>query len=436
MIFPPDNKDLGFSPYREFTEELRRLVNGPLTNESWNDRVNSCLDGTASTEVCRLVALPVRRKFGVFFTGSKLAEKLIDKLQVNPTTDFIYDPAVGAGDLLLAVARRLPIQRTLIKTLETWGHCLAGTDIQAEFVEAAKLRLVLLARQRHGATAVLPKKWEKYFPYIYEGNGLFQSVLYARATHLIMNPPFSISSPQEGCEWTGGRVSDAARFVINALEQTKPGACLLAILPDVLRSGSFQCRWRERVSDLAEVTSLKRHGVFDASADIDVFLLKLKRRPNELAMIRRWPVPTRCIAGTIGDFFDVHVGRVVPHRDPETGPEYPYIHPRRVPTWQVMSKFPERRCYEGLVYKPPFVVIRRTSRPGHPYRATATVISGKNAIAVENHFIVCEPKNHMLDVCMKLMEELKTEAVNDFLNACICCRHLTIGAVSSIPFHP
>jgi hypothetical protein len=99
-----------------------------------------------------------------------------------------------------------------------------------------------------------------------------------------------------------------------------------------------------------------------------------------------------------------------------------------------MTKFSETRKHEGLVYKPPFVVIRRTSRPGHPYRATATVIAGKRRIAVENHLIVCEPKERTLKNCRALLRQLKTEAVNKFLNKRIRCRHLTVGAVMAIPF--
>ena len=98
-----------------------------------------------------------------------------------------------------------------------------------------------------------------------------------------------------------------------------------------------------------------------------------------------------------------------------------------------MRHFPESRRHEGLVYEPPFVVIRRTSRPGHPYRATATVIAGKRPIAVENHLIVCEPKDGKLGTCRKLMKQLKTPAVNEFLNARIRCRHLTVGSVAAIP---
>ena len=99
-----------------------------------------------------------------------------------------------------------------------------------------------------------------------------------------------------------------------------------------------------------------------------------------------------------------------------------------------MREFKQSRRHDGKVYKPPFVVIRRTSRPGHPYRAAATVIAGKRSVAVENHLIVCEPKNNKTQaMCKKLMAQLQTQVVNTFLDDRIRCRHLTVGAVAAIP---
>jgi hypothetical protein len=81
------------------------------------------------------------------------------------------------------------------------------------------------------------------------------------------------------------------------------------------------------------------------------------------------------------------------------------------------------------------VVIRRTSRPGDAYRATATVIGGESPIAVENHLLVCEPKDRKLATCKKLMLQLKTDAVNKYLNGRIRCRHLTVQAIEELPLN-
>ena len=82
------------------------------------------------------------------------------------------------------------------------------------------------------------------------------------------------------------------------------------------------------------------------------------------------------------------------------------------------------------------MVIRRTSRPGHPFRAAATIILGKAPVAVENHLIVCEPRDRLAETCRALMLQLHTQQVNDFLDQRIRCRHLTVGAVAEIPFTP
>lgn len=426
-----------FSGYRHFTANLRRLADVPSWDAAQEEVITALLDGAAGRELRKLVELPTRRAFGAFFTGSELAEKLMGPLKLRADEHFIYDPTVGAGDLLLAGARRLPLRGSLTATLSAWGQCLAGTDLHAEFIEAAQLRIALLARQLHGGRETLPVGWRKLFPHIKRGDGLKQKALFARATHLLMNPPYCLTEADATCTWSGGRISEAALFVMRALELAPASARLFAILPDVLRSGSFQHHWRERVSDLATVESVTRHGIFDDSADVDVFLLKLRRRADADTQSKRWPVATVIIGETVGDYFDVHVGRVVPHRDVEKD-EFPlrrYIHPRNIPVWQEVTRITEKRRHK-LAYQPPFVVLRRTSRPGHPYRAAATVILGKAPVAVENHLIVCEPHDQSADTCRTLMAQLHTQRVNDFLDQRIRCRHLTVGAVAAIPFKP
>jgi hypothetical protein len=226
-------------------------------------------------------------------------------------------------------------------------------------------------------------------------------------------------------------------FMVTALERVHPGTEILAILPEVLRAGAFSRHWRDRVSELAEVHSVEPYGTFDDSADVDVFLLRLVRRHDgSRKNVKLWPSPKETSHTTVSDFFDVHVGRVVPHRDPELGPEYPYIHPRCAPPWTTMREFNEVRKHSGVAYQAPFVAIRRTSRPGHPYRAAATIIAGKQFVAVENHFIVCKPKDNTLNSCRQLMRQLKTDVVNNFLDRRIRCRHLTVGSVGAIPFEP
>jgi len=428
-----------FAHYREYVTRLDALAEDARASKQWDAAATAALNGQATTELRKLVSLDARRAYGAFFTGSALADRLLS-LASRPSNSnaVFYDPTIGSGDLLLAAARRLPTQSTFEKTLRAWGQVLAGTDLHAEFTDAAKSRLVLLARQRLEYFGALPKSWRQFFPQIQCADGLYQNAQVRRATHCLLNPPFGFAESPNGCKWAGGRVSEAAIFVIAILEQMTAGAEMLAILPEVLRAGSFYEHWRERASTLARVHAVTPHGIFDESADVDVFTLRLTRREAESnPRVHRWPCARkRARMQTVGDFFDVHVGRVVPHRDEESGPLCPYIHPRRVPIWGEMRVFPETRRFAGLTYQPPFVVIRRTSRPGHPYRAAATLVLGKEPVAVENHFIVCEPKDGTAKTGRELLRQLKTEAVNDFLNRRIRCRHLTVGSVAAIPLQP
>ena len=424
-----------FNDYSAYVSQLKCLALESHHAGDWNSRVEAALNGQANVELRRVVPLATLRKFGAFFTGTDLASKLIDCGTGFDETSVFYDPTCGLGDLLVAVARKLPLRNKLSDTLRKWGHQLSGTDLHREFVEGARTRLIILARQRHESDQPLQGSDATFFPNIRVADGLRQHALFDRATHILLNPPFGQTAAPAGCEWAGGRITEAAEFVVAALERAKPKTELLAILPEVLRSGSFTQHWRKRINQLAEVQLIEPYGVFDASADVDVFLLRLARESvQSCAGTHQWTRSSASNTMTIADFFEVHVGRVVPHRDPELGKKHPYIHARCVPTWKVMKNFTESRKYEGMVYEPPFVVIRRTSRPGHPYRAAATVIAGNDAVAVENHLIVCEPKDRKLVTCKRLMRHLKSETVNDFLNQRIRCRHLTVASVRELPW--
>ena len=426
-----------FGDYAAYVSGLERLAEKPRYVTDWDVHAVAALNGQASSELRRLTSVEIRRQFGVFFTGTDLSSRLLAHGDAIDTSSVFYDPTCGMGDLLLAAANRLPLCENLSETLHQWGRQISGTDLHREFVAGAKARLVLLARQRHKTDETLKIPCASFFPHIRVADGLRQRTMFRRATHFLLNPPFGLARAPMGCGWAGGRITDAAKFVVAALERAKPGAVMLAILPDVLRSGSFTAQWRGRVGELADVHLAKPYGLFDASADVDVFMLRLTRRRCQKRLCnRRWPAPALARTTVVADCFDVHVGRVVPQRDKEAGPCHLYIYPRCVPAWKVIRKLSESRKHQGQAFAPPFVVIRRTSRPGDMYRATASVIAGTMPVAVENHLIVCEPKDGKLATCGCLMRQLKTETVNEYLDARIRCRHLTVGAVSSIPFKP
>ncbi len=424
-----------FGGYSAYVSKLKHLAKESHRVPGWNVRVDAALNGQASVELRRVAPIETRRKFGAFFTGTDLGAQLIGCGTGFEGASIFYDPTCGMGDLLVAVARRLPIGKTLSDTLRQWGRQLCGTDLHREFIEGARTRLVLLARQRHKSDEPLQKSAASFFSNIRVADGFRQRALFARASHLLLNPPFGQVPARPGCTWAGGRITEAAEFVVAALERARAGTEMLAILPEVLRSGSLSEQWRQRVNEIADVRLVQPYGIFDDSADVDVFLLHLTRRSEtESRAPHVWATTTAPLTTTVAEFFDVHVGRVVPHRDKESGPLLRYIHPRNIAVWVEVTRISEKRRHEGLSYKPPFVALRRTSRPGHPYRAAATVILGTKPVAVENHLIVCEPHDKSADTCRALMRQLHTERANEFLDQRIRCRHLTVGAVAEIPF--
>lgn len=432
---PKKTNQSPFRDYSAYVSKLKRLAVESHRVADWNNRVDAALNGQASVELRRVAPVETRRKFGAFFTGTYLGAKLIECGTRFDSKSVFCDPTCGMGDLLIAAARKLPLRKTLPDTLRQWGQQLTGTDLHREFIEGARTRLVLLARQRHKTDEALRSSTAEFFPDIRVSDGLKQEALFTRATHLLLNPPFGQVAAPAGCKWAGGRITEAAAFVIAALERARSGTEMLAILPEVLRSGSFSEQWRKRVSQLAEVQLVQPYGIFDDSADVDVFLLRLARRAEtQNPAPHVWTTTTAPRTTTVADFFDVHVGRVVPHRDKESGPLHRYIHPRNIDVWKEVTRISEKRRHEGLTYQPPFVALRRTSRPGHPYRAAATVILGKKPVAVENHLIVCEPRDKSADTCRALKDQLRTQRVNNFLDQRIRCRHLTVGSIAAIPF--
>jgi limonene-1,2-epoxide hydrolase len=424
-----------FKRYGAYVTQLRELLNEPKKRKGWEKEALAALNGQASDELRRLATLKNRRRFGAYFTGTELAVRLLSKCASFNVRRKFYDPSCGMGDLLLAAAKNFPLCSTLEKTLTQWGIRLTGADLHKEFVQGTKTRLIILARRRHRKGRPPRRSVDSYFPNIRVADGKANYQGLRRAETVLMNPPFGLVRGPEQAGSVTGRVSAAATFITAILSRVAPGTEVLAILPDVLRSGSFSEGWRQRVGDLAEVHLVEPYGIFDASADVDVFIARFVRRNDgDSLRKKRWPLRRKTKPVTVSDHFHVHVGRVVPHRDKKTGTEYPYIHARCVPAWETMRHFSETRRHGSPGYRSPFVVLRRTSRPGDTYRATASIIAGKGLVAVENHLVVCQPKDRRLATCNKLMRQLKTKATNDYLDSRIRCRHLTVGVVRTIPF--
>ena len=425
-------------PYVSSVEKFAAAALHGCSSDNGDSVLPELLNGHAGAKLRETVPLRVRREHGAFFSGSALRAAALSPWLLAQGAAHqvpILDPAIGAGDLLIEVAQNLPVNQNLAPTLSRWGEFLHGRDVEQTFVRLAKARLVLLAVSRgairHGEMNV---NVNDYFPEIKVGDGLDLLDSGWSGGHIVMNPPYTYRQTPGDIDWAGGRTNLAAFFLAAALQRTSPGTRLTAILPDVIRTGSRYERLRSLVERRLRSSVIEQYGRFDAWTDIDVFILRgVIANSNQNALPIQW---WRGNDGErLGDRFDVSVGPVVPHRDREFEHRGPYLHARAIPLggdYNVIEA--ERRGFRSRLFVPPFVVLRRTSRPGDKSRGVGTVILGDEGVLVENHLIVLKPKDDSVDACRRVVNLLKSSKSKQFLDDRIRCRHLTVKALNEVPW--
>ncbi len=428
-------------PFSTYVGSIERLVGTALSTgfEGLQTATTLALDGGPGEALRKSIDVHRRRSIGAFFSGSGLSDELVDTF-AKPISENsrILDPACGSGDLLLACSRRLPIADSLPETLKAWGRQLFGLDLYPEFIRAAKARLVLAAalRGRWDANTGLADT-ESWLPGIRVGNGLAIPEDLARATHLALNPPFNLIQTPEGVEWSRGQVSAAAVFVNHVLARCEKGTDIAAILPDVLRSGTRYEKWRDHIIRHATLRRVSIWGIFDPWADIDVFFLEGSIGSDGFGdSTTTWSGSKEPKAGdTLKSNAKISVGSLVPHRHSNRGQWHPYLHAQGLARWEKVdvASLPRKR-FNGTVFAPPFVAVRRTSRPGDSGRAVGTVILGDKQVAVENHLIVVKPINASVDACEEILNLLRSDATDQWLDHRIRCRHLTVRALQELPW--
>lgn len=412
-----------------YVDELAELLREPRRVEP----IAAALDGAVSHELRSRVALDARRKQGAFFTGQTLAARLVARELVEDRA--IADPAVGVGDLLLAGANHLPLAGSVGATLARWGRRLHGADLEEAYVRASRIRLALLAAQRLGTRTYLrEERLAELLPHIRVGDG--QTLTVPRRSLIVLNPPYGSLPSSEGLAWASGRVSRAAVFAASVVERAPVGASLVAILPDVLRSGTNYRRWRAHMQQYLRIDAIETVGQFDAWADVDVFVVRA-------AVVKDWKPPAGSdpwsfpqANDTVARRFAVNVGAVVPHRDPEEGRLVRYLSVHDLPSGtRIRADTLNERRFSGRVFEPPFVAVRRTSRPGQQiHRAIGTLVTGAGPVAVENHLLVCTPNDGTIACCKALQHILHSDVTDEWLDERIRCRHLTVGAVRDVPW--
>ena len=411
---------------------LRSAPNNGLFLPSLSD----VLDGQAAIKLRETVPLWVRKEQGAFFSNSNLRAAAIVPwyLDAEPPVR-VLDPAVGAGDLLVEVARHLPVDKDLSKTLYRWGLLLHGRDVESAFVRLARARLVLLAVSRGSAPqGEAHIQLDEILPGIRVGDSLDLVTEDWRSSHIVMNPPFTYREAPQGVTWARGRTNLAAMFLARVVECAQPGTRVTAILPDVIRTGSRYERLRQFVTSHLDISAIEPYGQFDTWTDVDVFILRGVVRDGsfEASSAQWWH---READEELGDRFTVRVGSVVPHRDPESEALHPYLHARAIPLGGDFDvSCAEQRGFQKRLFHTPFVVVRRTSRPGDKSRGIGTIISGSGEVLVENHLIVLQPKNGSKDTCQHVVDLLASTHAKQWLDDRIRCRHLTVQALKEMPW--
>jgi len=394
------------------------------------------LNGQPSREIRRLVRLDDLRVAGAFFTGKTLAQRALSLIAGTISRDsVILDPACGVGDLLLGSVAHLPVKSNFHSTLESWGSRIMGRDVFPAFTRAAKVRIALAALSRGVAIeSSTLLNIEDMLPGIESRCGVTDCFAFQKASHIFMNPPFTLVDAPQDCRWASGKVNCAAIFLDACVLHARPGTRIVAILPDVLRSGSRYEKWRKLIQSGTLVQRIDVYGRFDQWTDVDVFIMSAEVT-RDCAKVRfNWQRPKCAAANTLQDLFHISVGAVVPHRDPHKGRWYPFACSRNLAPWATVKEISEHRRFLGRTFNPPFVAVRRTSSPSDSHRPVACVVAGKDPIAVENHLLVLQPKNKSVTLCHALLEMLSTEKTSRWLNKRIRCRHLTVSALREFPW--
>lgn len=422
------------SDYKPFTDELMEIL---LAEDRCREKIQRLLDGEESFAVERLIPQAERSKHGIFFTPNEIVNDLVGRFENEIISGLtFFDPACGAGNLLVGIARKCSLEKTFDETVAAWSRRFGGCDINAAFVRTVKLRLIFLAAYRHG----LPEITESYLESLVSRFSNFQVGDYLENKYgsdfdcIIANPPFAHIIVDSGCSWSTGRTQLAAVFIAKIFSHAKLGQRVVAVLPDVLRSGTRYGKWRHFIEENSIGGYITVYGRFTTDVDVDVFFLDaIISRSNVTPDPILW-IPVRAAGADhnkLGDLYDVSVGAVVPFRLTGDGGYFPYITAKNCPADGEVSTVPKIK-FSGTTVPTPFVVVRRTSNPSDRRRLVVTLVTCPSRVAVENHLIVMRPKNHTLGSCRYLMERLNTEDATNQINEKIRCRHLTVGSIKEI----
>ena len=416
-----------FTPYKK---ELYNHLKHKIIDNSSESIINT--SNYINYKLRELIDLSDMRESGTFFTSDSMADDLVKSIKLINKESVILDPTCGTGNLLIAVSKKLPVEKTLSKTLYKWNKHLIGFDLFEEFVDATKLRIILEAINRKCRSDLESiTEYMDLLTNIKQGNIFNNKDSLSKATHIIMNPPFTYKKYEQNLLWGSGKVNSAAVFFEFCLNNANINTNIYAILPEVLRSGTNYLKWREIVSKYLSA-DIQVFGRFDNKTNVDVFLLFGEKNNNSNLVFYK---NIHKNVSTLVDYFDIKIGPVVQYRDKENGILSPFITPRMINSNSIVNidNYLHERKYSCKLYYPPFLVVKRTSAPSDKIRAKSTIILGNKPVLVDNHFIIIKSKKDDINDYHKLLELLISNETTQFLNKNIRCRHLTAHIIKMIP---
>jgi hypothetical protein len=426
--------------YNKFTAqvdmEVSRILGDGLIDK---DVIHTLLNGAAAEALKEHVARETRSADGIFFSGKALSHYVASCISKKLKSGFsVADPACGAGDLLLACAAHFETEKCIAASVEDWSRRIIGLDLHGSFASAARSRLKLLAVASSKSNLRAPQQIisDALFENVQQGNYFEHIEKISDVDCVVMNPPFgTVVAPKE-CSWATGNVQLAGLFLASVVSNGKEGQEIVAVLPDVLRSGTRYARWREFISKQAVIKKVFVYGRFDEKTDVDVFVVHLEKDRNALKKTSvGWSCKQQPENGAVPKMeqrFKVSVGAYVPFRATEETNVVPYLSVNEATPDQKVEVNNECK-FDGTLHQAPFVVIRRTSNPSDLRRVIPTLVTGPRRIAVENHLIVLSPLDGTMQSCEKLLKILNHSDVDKWMNEAIRCRHLTTAIVKQLP---
>lgn len=395
----------------------------------------------ATSVVYSVLSREDRKVHGVFFSGPEWAKTLTAHVDISRWTRFV-DPSAGTGDILLEICRSFPLANSLQATVRNWGKKLVAGDLRSSFLRIAWARIVKLAVERH---AIQPTPSQLHALLVLPEAFICSDMLKTnfKLTEndcVIMNPPYQRIQAGSSSFVGQGLRSAAALHVEHILHIAPAGVGMVALVPEVLRTGASYGRFRREVQSRVDVVGFESFGRFGQSADVDVAVLagittgqRVFANAKDSAEGSK-EARSNSNVNSIGARFTMCVGPVVPHRTAECEIWHQYLSARNAPVGEALDASSELANFDARLERGPFVVVRRTSSPSDKQRARATLVNSCEEFLIENHLIVCKPKAGGVKACRELMKVLMDERTNVWLNENLRCRHLTVGAIANMPW--